>query len=88
MRDPNPYRCDGDGCTATKKPSNGWFLVIKDHPASLENEQMKGIYIVPWNDSVADMTGVKHFCGAHCALKSVGQELVKVYQLGDQTGDI
>jgi len=79
MRIDNPYSCDS--CQSKKNPSNGWWLLfvcnvnteINLHPLKLG----EGTVVIPWDDEVADIDGVKHLCGIDCVLKAVARELSK-----------
>lgn len=56
-------QCDWEDCTATKGPSNKWWLMY---------EQAGRLVLMPWhgNEELAQFPNVMHICGFRCAAKS------------------
>lgn len=68
MKEPYPYRCDGEGCEQRKGPANRWWLV----------ESVPGAFLVkPWDESEADENDTRHSCSEACTSKMLSSWLAQ-----------
>lgn len=66
---PPVFKCDGNGCSATRTETNHWVLAFTGDETYASRK---------WNDDSALLDGAKHLCGDTCALKFYADWLSKI----------